>query len=205
VIGWTLAASESEESWRDFLLALHARGLTPEAGLRLAIGDGAAGLKNAVDFVYYGQMPFQLCHFHKIQRIVHRDYLVDRAHRGELLHDASHVLTGSSHSEVYARLQAFCQKWQEHEPKSVRCFLHNFARCLTYFQVEGFEALQFARTTSHAERLMRELRRRIRPVGTLITDHGAEAMLALLIVRLNAHWSEQPWLEPLMKTVLEAA
>lgn len=205
VIGWTLADSESEEAWRDFLLALRARGLTPEAGFRLAIGDGASALKQAVDFVYYGQMPFQLCHFHKIQRIVHRDYLRDRAHRGDLLRDAGHVLAGSSLAEVYGRLQDFCQKWQEQEPQSVRCFLRNFSRCLTYLQLNGFDALQFARTTSHAERLMRELRRRIRQVGTLITDQGAAAVLALLIARVNARWAGRPWLDPLMKAVLEAA
>ncbi len=205
VLDWVLADSESEESWRDFLLALYARGLTPEAGLRLLIGDGAGGLRNAFDFVYYGQVPFQLCHFHKIQRIVHRDYLLDRAHRGELLQDAGRVLAGQDPAQVYARLEAFCQKWQEQEPRSVRCFLRNFGRCLTYFQVEGLEALQFARTTSHTERLMRELRRRVRQLGPLVTDVGAEAALGLLFARLNGRWCDQPWLSPLMKATLEVA
>ncbi len=87
----------------------------------------------------------------------------------------------------------------------MRCFLRNFGRCLTYFQVEGFETLQFARTTSHAERLMRELRRKVRQLGPLVTDIGAEAALGLLFARLNGRRCDQPWLSPRMKATLEVA
>ncbi len=118
VIGWTLADSESEEAWRDFLLALRARGLTPEAGFRLAIGDGVSALKQAVDFVYYGQMPFQLCHFHKIQRIVHRNYLRDRAHRGDLLRDAGHVLAGSSLTRSTAASRTSARNGKSRSPRA---------------------------------------------------------------------------------------
>jgi putative transposase len=205
VLGWALADSESEEAWRDFLLQQYARGLTPEAGLRLLIGDGARGLKNALDFVYYGQVPGQLCHFHKIRRIVYRDYLLERAHRGQLLQDAGQVLAGQTRTEVYSRLRVFCQKWQELEPLSVRCFLRDFNRCLAYLEVPGLEALPFARTTSHAERLMRELRRKVRHLGPLVTDVGADAALGLLFARLNGRWLDRPWLSPLVKAMLEAA
>ncbi len=205
VLGWTLARDEGSAAWQDFLVTLYDRGLTPERGLRLAIGDGAGGLREALKFVYFGRLPQQRCHFHKIQRIVHRDYLRDRSHRGELLQDASYVLQGSSTREVYTRLKAFRTKWQEREPASVRCFYRDFARCLTYLQLENFPAGQFARTTSHAERLMRELRRKLRQVGTLITADGARATLALLFRRLNAHWRHESWLESTFQALLEAA
>jgi transposase-like protein len=205
VLSWALADSESEEAWRDLLLELHARGLTREAGLRLLIGDGARGLKSAFDFVYYGQVPCQLCHFHKIQRIAHRDHLLERVHRGQLLHDAGHVLAGQSRAEVYSRLGVFCQKWQERERFSVRCFLRDFNRCLAYLEVAGLEGVAFARTTSHAERLMRELRRKVRNLGPLVTDVGAEAALGLVFARMNGRWLDQPWMSPLMKATLGTA
>jgi len=203
VLGWALAQDESAPAWQAFLLTLHDRGLTPARGLRLAIGDGAGGLREALAFVYYGQLPLQRCHFHKIQRIVHHKYLRDRSHRGELLQDASHVLQGSTRAEVYARLKVFRATWQEREPLSVRCFYRNFARCLTYLQLDDFPAGQFARTTSHAERLMRELRRKLRQVGTLITAEGARVTLALLFRRLNAQWQQERWLESTLQTLLE--
>lgn len=205
ILAWAVADQESEAAWRDFLWALYERGLTPAAGLRLAIGDGAPTLQLGLDFIYHGQVPFQLCHFHKIQRLVHRDYLGDRAHRGQLLQDASEVLAGASPDEAERRLQAFSQKWQESEPRSVQCFRRHFSLCLTYFQVGDLDAAQYARTTSHAERLMRELRRKIRHLGPLVTDVGAEAALALLIARLNARWAQEPWFDPLMQKLLEAA
>jgi hypothetical protein len=205
VLGWALAPDEGTPAWQAFLLTLHDRGLTPARGLRLAIGDGAGGLREALAFVYYGQLPLQRCHFHKIQRIVHHKYLRDRSHRGELLQDASQVLQGSTRTEVYARLKIFRAKWQEREPASVRCFYRDFARCLTYLQLLDFPAGQFARTTSHAERLMRELRRKLRQVGTLITANGARATLTLLFRRINAQWRQESWLESTLQALLEAA
>lgn len=205
ILGWTLAESEDSDAWRDFLLSLYQRGLRPEKGLRLGSGDGAAGLREAWEFVYYGQLPLNWCHFHKIRRIVHRDYLLDPVHRGQILRDASNVLEVPNEDEVYARLAAFCQKWEEREPESVRIFQHNFPHCLTYLHVEGVNPVQFARTTSHIERVMRELRRKLSQVGTLMTEIGAQATMTLLSTRLNGLWSDQPWVTPLMQVVLEAA
>jgi len=76
---------------------------------------------------------------------------------------------------------------------------------LTYLDIAGLEPVQFARPTSHAERLMRELRRKLSQVGPLLTDVGAQATFTLLVARLNGHWSGDPWLEPLMQAILETA
>jgi hypothetical protein len=205
ILGWTLAASEDSDAWRDFLLSLYQRGLRPENGLRLGSGDGAAGLREAWEFVYYSQLPLNWCHFHKIQRIVHRDYLLEQAHRGDILRDAGFVLEVPNQEKVYARLDLFCQKWGQREPHSVRIFQHNFAHCLTYLHVEGIDPVEFARTTSHIERVMRELRRKLSQVGTLMTKIGAQATMTLLSTRLNGLWCDQPRVDPLMQVILEAA
>ena len=205
ILGWTLARSEQAEEWQRLLLALHARGLTVEAGFRLAIGDGAPGLYEALIFVYHGQVPFQRCIFHKLQRVGHRDNLVDAGNRAEILGDAAALWEIPERRIIYERLQAFRHKWEDREPRSVHSLLRDFARCLTYLDIAGLDPIQFARTTSHAERLMRELRRKLSQVGPLITDVGAQATLALLAARLNGHWSGNPWLEPLMQAILEAA
>lgn len=204
ILGWTLAGSEDSVAWRDFLLALYQRGLRPENGLRLGSGDGAAGLWEAWEFVYYNQLPLNWCHFHKIQRIVHRDYLLEQAHRADILRDAGFVLEIPDEAETYARLERFVQKWSPREPESVRIFQRKFAHCLTYLHVEGVEPVQFARTTSHIERVMRELRRKLSQVGTLMTATGAQATMTLLTARLNGLWREQPWVDPLLQAVLEA-
>lgn len=203
ILGWALATEEGSAEWQDFLLSLQHRGLTPANGLLLACGDGGLGLQEALQFVYYGQLPFQLCIFHKIQRITHRDYLRDRDNRGAISRDAGYVLAATEEREVYARLKAFRQKWEPLEPASVRCFLRNFSRCLTYLHVDGLDAVQFARTTSHIERTMRELRRKLSQVGTLMTDAGAKATLTLLCAHLNARWNDRPWLLSLTKAALE--
>lgn len=205
ILGWVVAASESSEEWQRLLLALYERGLTLEAGFRLAIGDGALGLQEALAFVYYGQLPFQLCIFHKLQRVGHRDNLIDPANRAEILHDAAALWNVPDRLVIYNLLKAFRLKWESREPHSVRSLLRNFSRCLTYLEIPGLDPDQFARTTSHAERLMRELRRKLSQVGPLITEVGAHATLTLLSARLNGHWSGEPWLEPLMQTLMELA
>lgn len=205
ILGWTLATSEDSDAWRDFLLTLYQRGLRPENGLRLGSGDGAAGLWEAWAFVYYDQVPLNWCHFHKLQRVVHEDYLLDPEHRGDLLKDASKVLAVRDVAEAYPRLDLFSQNWRDREPRSVQIFQRNFGHCLTYLHVEGIDPVEYARTTSHIERVMRELRRKLRQVGTLMTVIGAQATMTLLTSRLNGLWSDQPWVDPLLRLVWEAA
>jgi hypothetical protein len=200
VLGWTLASEEGTEDWKSFLLTLHQRGLTLANGFRLAVGDGAGGLREALQFVYYQQLPFERCHFHKIKRIVHRDYLHDSSHRNDLLREAGKVLAQKTEAEVRVQLKTFCQKWQALEPDSVRCFLRDFEDCLTHFRL-NLDGVQYARTTSHAERVMRELRRKLRQVGTLITEVGVEATLTLLFRRMNAQWSQKPWLDETLEAI----
>jgi transposase-like protein len=171
----------------------------------LACGDGGLGLQEALQFVYYGHLPFQLCIFHKVQRITHSDYLREHDNRGDISRDAGYVLAATEEREVYARLKAFRQKWEPLESASVCCFLRNLSRCLTYLYVDGLDAVQFARTTSHIERTMRELRRKLSQVGTLMTAAGAKATLTLLFAHLNARWNDQPWLLSLTKAALEVA
>jgi len=205
LLGWTLARSEQAEEWQQLLLALHARGLTAEAGFRLAIGDGAPGIYEALVFVYHDQVPFQRCIFHKLQRVGHRDNLVDADNRARILHDAAAIWEIPDRHIIYERLRAFRCQWEDREPRSVHSLLLGFAHSLTYLDIAGLDPLQFARTTSHAERLMRELRRKLSQVGPLLTDVGAQATLTLLAARLNGHWSGDPWLEPLMQAILEDA
>jgi len=205
LLGWTLARSEQAEEWQQLLLALHARGLTAEAGFRLAIGDGAPGIYEALVFVYHDQVPFQRCIFHKLQRVGHRDNLVDADNRARILHDAAAIWEIPDRQIIYERLRAFRCQWEDREPRSVHSLLLGFAHSLTYLDIAGLDPLQFARTTSHAERLMRELRRKLSQVGPLLTDVGAQATLTLLAARLNGHWSGDPWLEPLMQAILEDA
>lgn len=132
ILGWTLARSEQAAEWQRFLLALHGRGLTREAGFRLAIGDGAPGLYEALGFVYHGQVPFQRCIFHKLQRVGHRDNLLDADHRAEILADAAALWEMPDRPTIYQRLQAFRDKWEDREPRSVHSLLHDFGHCVTF-------------------------------------------------------------------------
>jgi putative transposase len=61
VLGCSVAMSEAENHWRDFLQSLQERGMY---GVKLVVSDNHAGLKAARNATMPG-LPWQRCQFHK--------------------------------------------------------------------------------------------------------------------------------------------
>jgi hypothetical protein len=76
-----LGSAEDKENWEALLTQMWTQGITPERGLRLLVGDGAAGLEQARRTVYW-DVPFQRCTFHKLRNIW-RDIVVPDYLEGE--------------------------------------------------------------------------------------------------------------------------
>lgn len=81
ILGLSVALSEAEVHWRDFLASLQARGLH---GLKMITSDDHAGLKAALQSRFTG-VPWQRCQFHLGQNLL------------------DHIPKGISQSEVSGR------------------------------------------------------------------------------------------------------
>jgi putative transposase len=176
IVGFLLAPSEGEQHWEALLNDLYRRGLEGE-NLRLVCHDGAGGLKGAVELVWpYAQQ--QRCVLHKVMNV--QGNLKRRSYRSEILKDAAGVYNRSrSAAEAWRALEKFIAKWQDREPKAVKCFSKDFHYTLSYFEFPR-PWWRLIRTTNMLERFFRELRRRVKPVDSFKNTASAERLLFAL-------------------------
>lgn len=70
VVGWVAGRAEDQESWEALLTQLYERGIVPERGLRLFVGDGSLGLKEARQTVFWGYSSATVCLSQVAQHLV---------------------------------------------------------------------------------------------------------------------------------------
>ena len=187
VVGFLVAPSESELSWRSLLENLAKRGLVGDS-LAMIAHDGAAGIKAAVAGVYpYTQT--QLCVFHALKNVA--DRIKRRKNRESLMDDASWVYDAENLSELERRAKNFRKKWETREQGAVRSLLRHLEASPHYFQLPR-EQWHIIRTTNRVERLNREIRRRIRPMGAFNNIRSCERIIFSLITVLAPMQEDMP-------------
>ena len=141
VVAWVLGRAEDEASWEALLTQMWQRGIWPEGGLCLLVGDGAAGLQAARRTVYW-DVAFQRCVFHKLRNIW-RDIVLPeglegkagRAYKRRFIRSAARVWQAPDVNEARRRQRRFCKKWEERQPAAVatmhRDFEDTLVRCNT--------------------------------------------------------------------------
>jgi len=181
LIGYRIAPSEDQACWEAFLTDLEARGLKrdpeEEKTLECVVSDGDGGLEAALLTVYPG-VPHQLCVFHLLQGIAR--HLHERANRGAIMGEAAAIYRGlQSVPQARARLARWRREWLAEEPEAVRCFCAEFERTLVYL-AQPPERWSRIRTNNPAERLIKELNRKIRQVGVFPNDESLDRMVYLV-------------------------
>ena len=187
VVGFLVAPSESELYWRSLLENLAGRGLVGDS-LAMIAHDGAGGIKAAVAGVYpYTQT--QLCVFHTLKNVNER--IRHRKNREELMDDASWVYDAETLSELESRAGSFREKWETREQRAVRTLLRHLEASTHYFQLPK-DQWHIIRTTNKVERLNREIRRRIRPMGAFTNVRSCERIIFSLITVLAPMEEDMP-------------
>ncbi len=187
VVGFMVAPSESELYWRSLLENLAGRGLVGDS-LAMIVHDGAGGIKAAVAGVYpYTQT--QLCIFHTLKNVNER--IKHRKNREELMDDASWVYDAETLSELERRAGNFWEKWETREQKAVRTLFRHLEASTHYFQLPK-DQWHIIRTTNRVERLNREIRRRIRPMGAFMNVRSCERIIFSLITVLAPMEEDMP-------------
>ena len=199
VVAWVVGTAEDEASWEALLTQMVDRGIYPQRGLRLLVVDGAAGFEAARKTVFW-DVPVQRCVFHKLRNIC-RDLVVPedlsreqkRAYRRRFTRSVARIWQAESEEEARKRQSQLCTKWQDKQPQAVDTLRRDFERTLTFYRVRAQAAqrgeqwpARYLRTTSHLEREMRVLRRRLAPAVLFHSTHGLEAVIHQRLVRRTA-------------------
>jgi transposase-like protein len=198
-VAWVIGDAEDEQSWQALLTQMVERGICPERGLRLLVVDGAAGFEAARKTVFW-DVPVQRCVFHK-QRNIRRDLVVPenlsrkqkQAYRRRFTRSVARIWQAESEKEARRRQSQFCAKWEDKQPQAVDTLRRNFEVTLTFYRIQEQAAqhneswpARYLRTTSHLEREMRALRRRLTPAVLFHSIQGLEAVVHQLMVRRTA-------------------
>jgi len=167
VLGFSLAAGEQ---CRELLWDLRQRGL---AGVELFTSDGSGAIESALAEVY-PEVPRQVCATHRLRGLW--DRVGDRPHRLRLVREAGRLFRCTSGGTARAAALAWEKKWWPAAPEAVSWFMAGLSESLMFYELPECWWRK-ARTTNLVERLIRTLRLRLRPMGTLQNVPAAERAL----------------------------
>jgi transposase-like protein len=175
LIDFRIVTAEKAIFCQSFLEGLFQRGLTGKS-LRLIITDEARGFTEAANWVY-GQVPGQDCIVHRLRNT--NKYLKSSPNRKAVLQEAKAVFTAGDKKEAVTKARAFIGRWQAREPKAVSCFARDLDSSLVFYD-QPKQLWTKLKSTNPLERLLRELRHRIRPVDSFANLSSTDRWLYAL-------------------------
>jgi len=172
---------ESEQSWRELLLDLKARGLT--AGPKLAVGDGALGFWAALRKVF-GATREQRCWVHKTANVLNE---LPKGRQGKakgMLHD---VWMAETKAEAERAFDLFLETYGAKYPRAAACLAKDREVLLTFYDFPA-EHWVHLRTTNPIESTFATVRLR-----TARTKGCGSRTACLTMVFKLAQVAEQHW------------
>jgi transposase-like protein len=179
ILGTSVALSEAEVHWRDFLASLQARGLT---GVRYVVSDDHSGIKQALRARLTG-VPWQRCQFHLAQNALHYAPTLDT--RRSLADALRRIFNAADRRDAQERLDRLVESHRKSAPKLATWLEQNIPEGLTVFALPEPHRRRM-RTSNGLERLNKEIKRRTR-VATLFPN---EASLLRLVTAVLMEVSE---------------
>lgn len=181
LLGVSVALSEQEAHWRQFLGSLVARGLT---GVQLLISDAHEGLQAARKAVF-GGVPWQRCQFHLQQNA--SAYVPRQDMKAEVAADIRAIFTAASQADAQALLTRSVQKYAKTAAKLATWLETALPQGLTVFTFPAAHRLRL-RTVNGLERLCQELRRRTRVVGVFPNEASCLRLITALAMETSDDW-----------------
>jgi putative transposase len=181
VLGVSVALSEAEAHWREFLSSLVSRGLS---GVRLITSDAHEGLAAARRAVF-GAVPWQRCQFHLQQNA--QAYVPKQELKAEVAADIRAIFNAPDKAEAGALLDKAVSKYEKVAPKLARWLEHNIPEGLTVFGLEPAHR-RLLRTSNGLERLNREVARRTAVVGIFPNEASCLRLVSALLMETSEEW-----------------
>lgn len=182
VLAVELAQRESTNSWKDFLVALKARGLT---GVLLAISDDHPGLKKAIAEVL-PEAAWQRCYVHFLRNAL--DYRPRKANDDCLL-ELRWLYDRRDLEEARRDLAAWLARWQERYPKLCLWVEANIEETFTFYR-RPREHHKHLKSTNLLERLNEELKRRTHVIRIFPNEASCLRLVRALAVEQHEEWLE---------------
>jgi transposase-like protein len=186
LLDYRQAASESAAEWGRLLTSLIERGLDPDAVV-LVTADGAGGIAAAVAEAFPGA-DLQRCWTHRIRNVLDA---LPAGERKACLRGLRAIYRARTRRAAVQAYWRWARTWRPRHPVLVRNLERDLDDLLAVFALP--EPLRASlRTTNLIERAFRELRRRLRPIGSLTDRRSADRILYGQVLRLNELLARRP-------------
>ncbi len=172
---------ESEQSWKELLLDVKARGLTVDP--QLATGDGALGFWKALPQVF-SQTREQRCWVHKTANVL--DKLPKRIQSGakEMIHQ---IWMADTRAHAEQALDLFAETYRAKYPKACECLQKDRERFLTFYDFPA-EHWVHLRTTNPIESTFATVRLRTKTTKGAGSRVACLAMVYKLMMSAQKKW-----------------
>jgi len=184
ILGVSVALSEAEVHWRDFLASLQARGLH---GVRMIVSDDHAGLTAALEARMPG-VKWQRCQFHLAKNML--DYVPKGLSQEEASEQLRAVFQAPNRSEADRLLRQMVANYAETAPKLATWLETNIPEGLTVFNVPTKHRRRL-RTNNMLERLNRELKRRTRVASLFPNEESLLRLATAVLMEVDEEWQTQ--------------
>jgi transposase-like protein len=183
LLSFRVGHREGKGTWTRFLENMKARGLTGSK-LALIISDGCTGLWGAAQEVF----PFvdhQLCWVHKLRNVAN---YCPRKFLKECIAQARQIYLSETVKTAMKVFREWERTWRRRCPKAVRCLARDIDKLLQFLKCPR-EHHRIIRTTNIIERVFKELRRRLRVMGTFSDAKSCKRIIYSLFAYHNTRWT----------------
>lgn len=181
VLGTSVAISEAEVHWKNFLLSLQERGLH---GVEFITSDDHAGLKKALEACFPGAK-WQRCQFHLQQNA--QSYVTKKEKKKEVAADIRIIFNAPDRSEAERYLKQYVKKYSETMPQLSEWMEENIPEGLTVFELPKSHRKKM-RTSNMAERQMKEIKRRTRVAMIFPNEKALLRLVSALLMEVSEQW-----------------
>jgi putative transposase len=181
VLGTSVAISEQEAHWRDFIKTLQTRGLH---GVKLFISDAHEGLKAARRAVF-PSVPWQRCQFHLQQNA--QAYVPKQEMKKKVAADIRSIFNAPSEEEAKRLLSQLMGHYEKSAPRLVAWAEENLTEGLTVFQFPA-DHWRRIRTSNVIERVNEEIRRRTRVARIFPNDASCLRLVSAVLMEISEDW-----------------
>lgn len=181
ILGTSVALSEQEAHWRDFLKSLQSRGLH---GVQLFISDAHEGIKAALRAVF-PSVPWQRCQFHLQQNA--QSYVPKQEMKKKVSADIRSIFNAPTEDEAKRHLSQLLDKYAKSAPRLVAWAEENIPEGLTVLQFPS-EHWRRIRTSNVLERVNKEIRRRTRVVSIFPNDASCLRLVSAVLMEISEDW-----------------
>lgn len=181
LLGVSVAVSEQEVHWRQFLQSLVERGLS---GVELVISDAHTGLQAARRAVF-GGVPWQRCQFHLQQNA--QAFVPRQDMKSEVAAAIRAIFNAPTRAAADALLAQTVQTYAKTASKLASWLESAIPEGLSVFAFPAGHR-QRLRTNNGLERLNQEIRRRTRVVGVFPNEASCLRLVTALAMETSDEW-----------------